>query len=438
MYDLVVVGAGPYGLSIAAHAAAAGLDLRVLGRPMASWRDHMPEGMFLKSEPWSSNLSDPAGDHTLAAYCDAHQVHTAHGRPLPIGTFTDYGLWFGRQAVPGIEEQTVTEAGPHPGGGYRLRTAEGEVLTSRTVALAVGVMPFAHIPEPLRRLPPELLSHSSGRRDLSTLRGQEVVVIGSGQAALETAALLAELGAHAQVVARAGGLRWNTPPQPLDRGLLRSLRDPHCGLGTGWPSWVWSEAPWAVRRLPAAARLHIAAHALGPAGAWWLRERFEARVPVLLGHRLRGAAAVSGPRVRLELTAASGETRSLEADHIVAATGFGPGLDRLDLLDPAVREGLCKVGTGQAPELSSCFESSRPGLFFAGLLAAPSFGPSMRFVHGATFTASRLVHGVRRRLRRRTPRIPQPAPPVVRPAAAPAGAAAQGAADPVVPSLTDN
>ena len=38
MYDLLVVGAGPYGLSIASHAAAAGLSLRVLGRPMASWR----------------------------------------------------------------------------------------------------------------------------------------------------------------------------------------------------------------------------------------------------------------------------------------------------------------------------------------------------------------------------------------------------------------
>ncbi|WP_327393526.1 MULTISPECIES: NAD(P)-binding domain-containing protein [unclassified Streptomyces] len=437
MYDLVVVGAGPYGLSIAAHAAAAGLDLRVLGRPMASWRDHMPEGMFLKSEPWSSNLSDPAGDHTLASYCAARGVHAEHGRPLPIGTFTDYGLWFGRQVVPGVEEQTVTEVGPHPD-GYRLRTAEGEVLISRAVALAVGVMPFVHIPEPLRPLPPELLSHSSHQRELSALRGQDVVVIGSGQAALETAALLAEHGARAQVVARAEGLNWNTPPQPLDRGLLRSLRDPHCGLGTGWPSWVWSEAPWAVRRLPAAARLHIAAHALGPAGAWWLRERFEARVPVLLGHRLRGAAAVPGSRVRLELTTAAGDTRSLEADHIVAATGFGPRLDRLGLLDPAVRERLRTVGASQAPELSSRFESSRPGLFFAGLPAAPSFGPSMRFVHGATFTASRLVNGVRRRLGGHTPRIPQSAPPVPRPVPAPADAGTRDTTVRDVPSLTEN
>lgn len=70
MYDLLVVGAGPYGLSIASHAAAAGLKVRVFGRPMASWRDHMPRGMFLKSEPWASNLSDPERRWRLDVYCE--------------------------------------------------------------------------------------------------------------------------------------------------------------------------------------------------------------------------------------------------------------------------------------------------------------------------------------------------------------------------------
>lgn len=100
MDDLVVIGAGPYGLSIAAHAAAAGLGVRILGRPMASWRDHMPEGMYLKSEPWSSNLSAPGGRHTLAEYCATRGLTAEHGSPLPIGTFSAYGLWFARHSRP--------------------------------------------------------------------------------------------------------------------------------------------------------------------------------------------------------------------------------------------------------------------------------------------------------------------------------------------------
>ncbi|AXK34619.1 dimethylaniline monooxygenase [Streptomyces armeniacus] len=405
MFDLLVVGAGPYGLSIASHAAATGLNVRVLGRPMASWRDHMPRGMLLKSEPWSSSLSDPAGTHTLAGYCAAYGVRAEHGSPLPLDTFTDYGMWFAERAAPAVEDRTVTAVRPVPRGrGFRIETADGEVFGARAVALAVGVMPFVHTPEVLRGLPSELATHSSRHRDLSAFAGKDVTVIGAGQAALETATLLTEQGATARLVARAPRINWNSPPQPLERGLLRALRDPHCGLGTGWPSWVWSEAPWAVRGLPGALRTRIAGRALGPAGAWWLRERFESAVPALLGRRLLGAsrtggvggggASGAGGAVRLHLATDGGTESVLETEHVIAATGFAPGLDRLRLLDPALRGSLRTVAGSRGPELDSRFQSSWPGLYFAGLLAAPAFGPAMRFVHGAAFTAARLVSGV--------------------------------------------
>ncbi|MEW2414216.1 NAD(P)-binding domain-containing protein [Streptomyces sp. NPDC046866] len=417
MDDLVVVGAGPYGLSIAAHARVAGIGVRVLGRPMASWRDHMPEGMYLKSEPWSSNLSAPGGRHTLAEYCAGRGLAAEHGRPLPIDTFSAYGLWFARRAAPEVEEVTVTEVTPQ-GDGFRIRTAEGPPLLARTVALAVGVMPFVRHPEALRGLPPGHYSHSSGHRDLARFAGQEVAVVGAGQAALETAALLAENGARPVLVARRSRIDWNTVPQPLERPALRALRSPHSGLGTGWRSWVWSELPWAVRRLPAPTRERIAATALGPAGAWWLRDRFEQRVPVLLGHRLHRAVPV-GDRTRLGLTTTAGESVVLDVAHVIAATGFHPDLARLGMLDARLRAALETVGDGGTPELGADFESSWPGLFFAGLLTAPSFGPSMRFVHGAGFTAGRLVAGVRRRLGARG----RPAGPLgtARPARAGAG-----------------
>lgn len=396
MHDLVVVGAGPYGLSIAAHAAAAGMDLRVLGRPMASWRDHMPSGMYLKSEPWSSNLSDPSGLRTLSQYCAPRGLSAEHGDPLPIGVFTDYGMWFAEQLAPAVEELTVTGVVPEAG-GFRVTTAEGETLRSRSVALAVGVMPFVRIPEALHGLPPELVSHSSHHGDLSGFRGRDVIVVGAGQAALETAALLAEAGARPTLLARAPRVNWNTLPQPLERGRMAALRAPHCGLGTGWSSWLYAELPGAVRRLPGPTRARIARTALGPAGAWWLRERVEGTVPVRLGRQLV-AAEPDGAGVRLTVTGVGGERETLETGHVVAATGFAPELPRLGLLDPALRAGLRTVSGTDAPQLGSGFSSSHPGLFFAGLLAAPSFGPSMRFVYGAGYTAPRLVRGVRRYL----------------------------------------
>jgi hypothetical protein len=409
MHDLVVVGAGPYGLSIAAHAAAAKLDVRVLGRPMESWRDHMPDGMYLKSEPWASNLSDAVGDYSLDAYAAAHGFRAEHGHPLPIGTFTDYGLWFAEHLGVPVEDRAVTAVGPH-GSGFRVETADGEALLTRNVALAVGVMPFVRLPRALREIAPGnegldgLVSHSSGHRELSGFRGREVAVIGAGQAALETAALLAENGARPVIVARAGRVNWNTPPQPLRRSRLSRLRAPHSGLGTGWTTWAWSELPRAFRLLPGTTRARLAATAMGPAGAWWLRRRVEGVIPVRLGHRLLRAVPLGrGDGVRLELATGDGDAAdnadfAVETGHVIAATGFVPDLGRLRILDPSLRDGLATVRGTRAPELGAGFESSRPGLFFAGLLAAPSFGPSMRFVYGATFTAPRLVGGVRRRL----------------------------------------
>jgi FAD-dependent urate hydroxylase len=402
MHDLVVVGAGPYGLSIAAHAASAKLDVRVLGRPMASWRDHMPNGMFLKSEPWASNLSDATGERTLAAYATTRRIPAEHGSPLPIGTFTDYGLWFAERLGVPVEERTVTAVATH-GNGFRVETADGEALLARSVALATGVMPFARLPRALRGLDPVLASHSSDHRELTCFRGREVAVIGAGQAALETAALLAETGARPVVVARAGRVNWNTPPQPLERRWPARLRAPHSGLGTGWSTWAWSELPRAFRLLPGATRARIAATAMGPAGAWWLRDRVEGVVPIRLGHRLLRAMPLGrSDGVRLELSANESADDAadftVETGHVIAATGFVPDLRRLLILDPSLRERLATVRGTRAPELDAGFESSRPGLFFAGLVAAPSFGPSMRFVHGATFTAARLVAGVRRRL----------------------------------------
>ncbi|MFD7789891.1 FAD-dependent oxidoreductase [Streptomyces sp. NPDC059759] len=408
MYDLLVVGAGPYGLSIASHAAAAGLSLRVLGRPMASWRDHMPAGMFLKSEPWASNLSDPEGRWRLETYCAGRGVTARHGEPIPVGMFASYGLWFARNAVPHVDERTVVRVRACAG-GFEALIDDGEVLRARTVALAVGVLPFVEVPPVLRDLGPEQVSHSSHHGDLSRFRDRHVTVIGGGQAALETAALLAEQGTRVRVLARAGRLNWNDVPPARDRPWWRAARAPHSGLGCGWRNWFYAERPGLFRRLPEPTRTRIAATALGPAGAWWVRDRVEPVVELMLGHEVTSAYA-SGIGLRVETVDADGTPTCLETDHVIAATGFRGRRDRLGLLAGELRADVAALPDG-SPAIGRDFESSVPGLFMAGLVTASSFGPAMRFVQGAGFTADTLVRGVRRRLRTEPggARVPAPA-----------------------------
>ncbi|WP_409234844.1 NAD(P)-binding domain-containing protein [Streptomyces sp. PA5.6] len=402
MHDLLIVGAGPYGLSVASHAAAAGLDVRIFGRPMASWRDHMPRGMFLKSEPWASDLSDPAGRFGLAAYCARENLPAEHGRPLPIEHFASYGLWFAEQASPPVDERLIASVRAVPD-GYEARTEDGELHRARAVALAVGVLPFTEIPRAVRGLGAEHVSHSSHHADLAGFRGRDVTVLGAGQAALETAALLAEQGTRVRILARSPRVDWNTVPPAWRRPWWESLRAPHTGLGCGWRNKFYADTPGLFRLLPEPARARVAADALGPAGAWWVRDRVEPRVEVRVGHRVATAEAVGG-RVRVNTVAAGGGGLSFTTDHVIAATGFRATTDRIGVLPPELRGALRSLSDG-TPYVSDRFETSRPGLFLAGLTTASSFGPAMRFVYGAAFTAERLVRGVERHVRRgrRTP-----------------------------------
>ncbi|MBA2891406.1 NAD(P)-binding domain-containing protein [Nonomuraea soli] len=380
--DVAVVGAGPYGLSVAAHAIEAGLDVRVYGRPMNAWDKHMPVGMLLKSEPFASHLADPARRFTLAAFCETYGFPYAYAQPTPVERFVDYGRWFADHNVGDRVSSTDVTSVERDGDLFLLTLATGDQVRSRCVVLAVGFLPFSRTPEPLRGLPGSLQAHSSQVHDLGEYAGQKVAVIGAGQSAIETASLLKEAGAHPYLVARTERLLWNSTPV-ADRGLLSRCLAPQSGLGTGWRSWTWSERPELVRHLPEKVRHHIVRTTLGPAGSWWLKDRF-AGVETILGAQVMQAEAQEG--VSLSLRRSSGEASRLQVDRVIAATGYAVDLRRMALLSPLLRNAVDH--RLQLPVLSKDFETSVPGLFMVGLAAAATFGPVMRFVHGARFAAA--------------------------------------------------
>jgi lysine/ornithine N-monooxygenase len=394
--EVVIVGAGPYGLSLAAHLHKAGVIVRQFGLPMQLWRDFMPEGMFLKSQGFASNLSDPDHTHTLEAFCRATgRPYASYGLPVPLDTFVAYGQWFRDELVPDVEEVLVTDVA-QAGGGFEVSLASSEQLRARKVVVAIGVEAFAHVPEPLSALPSSVCTHSSAHTDLGAFSGQDVVVVGAGQSALETAALLHEQGARVQLVARKDKIIWNGPPLPLDRPLLQRLKEPESGLGSGWATWFYSNQPGLFRRLPRSTRVYRARTALGPAGATWLRSRVEGEFPLLTGYSVKWARMQDGG-VRLGLAGADGSSRELAADHVIAGTGYRTDLTRLPFFGDQMLAGLRTVpGTGSSV-VGRDYQSSVPGLYVMGPAVAPTMGPVMRFVfgsdHAATTVARQLTGG---------------------------------------------
>jgi thioredoxin reductase len=395
MLDTAIIGAGPYGLSIAAHFRRRGIPFRIFGRPMDSWRAHMPKGMCLKSDGFASNIYDPEGAFTLKHFCAEKGIeYSDAGIPVKLDTFVEYGLAFRARMIPELEDTTVLSVNRVPE-GFLLRIANGETVTAKRLVLAVGITHFEHIPDNLAHLPPEVLSHSFRHHDLQPFKGRKVVVIGGGSSAIDIAGLLNEADADVNLVARRTSLSFHTKTMGKKRSRWQQIRHPQSGLGPGLKTRFFSDAPMLFHFLPENLRLETVRRTLGPSGGWFSKDMVVGRVPLVLGCTPE-RAEVTGGGVRLFLRAADGSQREEFAEHIIAATGYKVDMERLSFLSPEIRSGLKTVnGT---PVLSSGFESSIPGLYFAGLATANSFGPVMRFAFGAGFAARKLTQVMARSL----------------------------------------
>ncbi len=380
-----IVGAGPYGLSLAAHLGAAGADFRIFGKAMTSWRENMPKGMMLKSDGFASNLSAPDPESTLKAWC-ADRAIEYHDQliPVPLSVFVDYAAWFQQRYVPNLEEQQVVSLAKSPR-GFSLMLDNGDRLDAANVVLAVGINWFQNLPAPLQGLAPELLSHSFGHRELTRFAGKRVLILGAGASAVNAAVMAQEANVNVGIVARASAIQFHTAPDPDAVSWLKTITHPPSGIGPGWRSFLCSNAPRLFRRMPDAFRLRATRRHLGPESGWFMQDRLQAQQ--YLGHQIEGARA-QGARVAL-LTRKDGRQTEIVADHIIAATGFRPDLRRLGFMDGALREQITHLE--QTPRLSDRFETSVPGLYVMGVLAANTFGPLMRFMVGAEYAAPRVA-----------------------------------------------
>ena len=397
MIEIAIVGAGPYGLSIAAHLRNQNIPFRIFGRAMDSWVSHMPQGMMLKSDGFASNIYDPDGKFTLKQFCAERGIQYADmGTPVHLQTFSDYGLAFRDRMVPELEDKRVVGINRLPD-GFLLRLDQGEEVKAKRVVLAIGITNFEYLPECFSDLPAELVSHSYRHHDLSQFKNRTVLVVGAGSSAIDAAGLLRDADADVQLVARATSLRFHTGPTPgKRRSLWKRLRHPDSGLGPGLRSRFFSDWPALFHTLPEDLRLNLVRKTLGPSAGWFVKDKVMGRVPLVLGCAVE-RAEVEGGKVRVHLKGLDGSQRELVADHVIAATGYKVSMERLNFLGTEIRNSLKTVEN--TPVLKSNFESSEPGLYFVGLAAANSFGPVMRFAFGAAFTAQNLTQTIMKSLK---------------------------------------
>lgn len=378
---IAIIGAGPYGMSVAAHLAAHGIEHRIFGEPMRFWSDIARAGSarYLKSFCFGTNISSPVPGSSFADYSLPLGLETFE--PCSISQFADYGRWFQQKNVTWAEPVEVLHVA-RAREGFSITLSSGERCDAAHVIMATGLSYFAHVPAELATLPPHLAIHTSRVDSFAAFKGARVAVIGAGQSALEAAALLQEAGAEPRLLVRASGISWHTRAS-RNPSLWQRLRSPISDLGTGPKAWFLTRYPGAMHRMPARWRINFARRHLPAEGAWWLRPRVEGVVPVEFGVAV-AAARETEAGVVLTLRNERGTSERV-FDHVIAGCGYVVDVDRIGLLDAPLRAAIRRLEG--APWLNAVFETSVPGMRFVGPASSMSFGPLFRFVAGAAYTA---------------------------------------------------
>lgn len=378
--DVAIVGAGPYGLSAAAHLRQLkGLDLRLFGEPMSFWERHMPERMHLRS-PWTgSHIADPGNQFTLDVYGRVNGSPRWED-PVPLKEFIKYGHWVHQQVALAADRRQVMRIELAPE-GYQLTLEDGESLHARRVVVAAGIQPFAHRPKLFEGLPASLVTHTSEQRDYGKFRDKEVLVIGGGQSALEAAVFLHEAGARVEVSIRNSALHWAWHRRWIRAKAIGWLLYGRAEVGSAGISLV-IQRPNVFRRLPRRIQDSWAARAMRPAVALWLKPR-TLDVPIHMG-RFVVQARVVGEHLHVRFN--DGTERVV--NHVVLGTGYRIHVGLYPFVSSGVLERIDLVNG--YPRLDAGFETSLPGLHILGAPAAWSFGPLMRFVAGTEFASPAL------------------------------------------------
>jgi cation diffusion facilitator CzcD-associated flavoprotein CzcO len=354
---------------------------------MSFWERNMPTGMLLRSGWAATHIADPNQSLTLDAYRTASGNHVSS--PVPLDRFIDYGLWYQRQVVPDLDRRKIAQVESDTR-GFRLNLEEGGTILARRLVVAAGIGSFAWRPPAFAGLPSALTSHTSEHRELRRFSGKQVLVIGSGQSALESAALLHEGGAEVEIVARANQIHWlgglvsRTFQHRLGSTVSKLLYAP-TDVGPAGISQIVAR-PDLTRRLPRPVQDWLRKRSIRPLGARWLVDRLQ-QVPISLGCSVISATP-AGERIRVRLDDGSERT----FDHALLGTGYRVDVSQYDFLAPALAQSISRFQG--YPRLHEGFETSVPGLHFLGAPAVWSFGPLMQFVVGTHYSSRSLLRCV--------------------------------------------
>jgi FAD-dependent urate hydroxylase len=378
--NLLIIGAGPFGLTVSAQASTHGIEHLLVGKPMEFWQRNMPKGMYLRSGcDWHL---DPLNLHTIERFLQCLGKKASDVEPLSMEFYLSYVEWFQQQKQIQSLPHHVSRLDYSASDNNFVAFCDGRMIAARHVVIAPGFKYFAHVPEELKVLLPEgRFSHTCDFADFSTVAGKRYLIVGGRQSAFEWAALLIEAGAsavdlthrHVSPTFATSDWSWVTP---LVDGMVES------------PNWFRRLTPdersAIIKRMWAEGRLKLEP---------WLESRLKNdRVTVRPQTQLRRCLVQGSGDLRVELT--NGDT--LVVDHVILATGYKVDIARVPFLSSGNVLGQVATSNG-FPILDDHFQTSVPGLYMTSMPATQDFGPFFAFTVSVRASAKLICRSIRHR-----------------------------------------
>ncbi|MEK7628876.1 MAG: NAD(P)-binding domain-containing protein [Patescibacteria group bacterium] len=367
---IAIIGAGPFGLSLAARLEKAAVPYLIFGRPFDAWI-RMPQGLLLRTKLNAG--FDPFGDRSFRVFIEEHEVDIGDGtQPIPRELFIEYFQWFMRRTEIRVQEHYVRRI--EKDGAHFVLKFESQTINARAVVVATGISEHAYVPaEYSQMIPAYQWAHTADAHDMQRFKDKRVLVIGGRAAGLEWSALLAEAGATVETVYRHTTPQFQAPDWTVLKQIVEgTLRDPawfkHLTetdreeiVSKVRPAGKQKVEPWLASRM---SHPNIT---LRPCTKVVRLTKEEDRVRVIVRHN----------NVLVELQ---------PVDFVIFATGYKPALANISVLAESLHQ---EIASHEGyPLLTEHFESSVPGLYFTGLIAEKEFGPLMGFVNMCNASAS--------------------------------------------------
>ena len=369
---LLVIGAGPFGLSLAAHLKHKNVEHIHLGQSMDYWKNHMPKEMYLRSAcDWHL---DADNEDTILKYLAAQNLSPADVEPLSLEFYLGYVNWFQSQKGLAPRPATVTRLS-RAGDAFHAELDNGSAIEAQKVVLGVGLRHFKNIPAEYKTLfPADRFHHTADLIDFSALKDKHVLIVGGRQSAFEWAALLHEEGAQEVQLT----YRHDTPAfEPSDWTWVNPILQDMVDQPAWFRNLTQEEKDAVSKRMWREGRLKLEP---------WLVRRISKENIVL--HPQTHVTACEQTPAALKITLS--DNSALMIDHVILATGYKVDLAQIPMLTAGNFADQINTKNG-FPVLDEGFQSSIPNLYFTGFPAAQDFGPFFGFT--AAVRTSALVIG---------------------------------------------